>query len=483
MSEEPTPDEPDRQFSLGGSGSTDPAAKARKLTHRIARELAAIGPEGWQRLDGVFALTVADEAAELVYTDGERSVRAAPPEATVRAVRELRTVSAELGDGPWLRLVLSLTKGGQLEAEYDYGDTPLPPEQLFPADAYRADLETFPRRLPTWLAAYIGNPGHQVRTPKQAAVAADRAVAAHMVRELPSLPALWARWATLAAAHVGVGSEHGPRILPSLGWFEDGNHNGATLYLLSRDRAVLSGGRSDSAELAAGYHGEAALPDLYAGAPSWVTSAVLNPRTATGLLSFCYWWQSGSWRRGESPEPAPARVALPEVWEEDSVVQQVVDLVREAGDPRPEDEIRDAAETVLGSAEVGLVTRETVLPLFADSERFDIDAAYAQFDAAGVATVLLTPLPKDDAIALVRDYILERGLETPGYPVSGLVASRVAVGWMVHVPAPEGQVMLGRAIFYVADDGVLERSSSSMPPSVYAAGFEQRFQWRLGRVG
>ncbi|MFQ6395309.1 hypothetical protein ACLMAJ_17800 [Nocardia sp. KC 131] len=483
MSEKPTQDEPDRQFSLGSTGSTDPAEKARKLTHRIARELAAIGPEGWQRLDGVFALTVADEAAELIYTDGERSVRAAPPEATVHAVRELRALSAHSGDGPWLRLVLSLTKQGQLEAEYDYGDSPLPPERLFPADAYRADLEAFPRRLPTWLAAYVDNTGHQVRTPEQAARAAVRAVAARPAHALPPLPALWARWASLAAAHVAVGSERGPRILPSLGWYEDGNHNGATLYLLSRDRAVLSGGRLNSAELAAGYHGEAAVPDLYAGAPSWVTSAVLNPRAATGMLSFCYWWQSGSWRRGESPEPAPARVALPELWDEDAVVELVVDLVLETGDPRPEDEIRDAAETVVGSAEVGLVTRETIVPLFADAERFDSDAAYAQFDAAGVATVQLTPLPEEDAIALVRDYILERGLETPGYPVSGLVASRVGVGWMVHVPAPEGQLMMGRAIFYVADDGAVERSSSSTPPSVYAAGFEQRFRWRLDRVG
>ncbi|MEU7628730.1 hypothetical protein AB0C34_01925 [Nocardia sp. NPDC049220] len=482
MSEDPTAGEPDQKFSLGGVGAADPAEKARKLSHRIARELAAIGPEGWQRLDGMFALTVADEAAELIYTDGERSVRAAPPEPTVHAVRELRALSAELGDGPWLRLVLSLTKGGRLEVEYDYGDTPFPPEQLFPAAAYRADLAAFPRRLPTWLAAHIDNTGHQVRTPKQAAVAADRAGMARSVAGLPSLRALWARWATLTAARVAAGSEHGPRILPSLGWFEDGDHNGATLYLLSGDRAVLSGGRVDSPELAAGYHGEAALPDLYAGAPSWVTSAVLNPRAATGMLSFCYWWQSGAWRRGESPEPAPAQVALPDLWNEDTVVDQVVDLVRETGAPRPADEIQDAAVTVVGSAEVGSVTREAVVALFVDAERFDIDAAYAQFDAAGLATVRSTPLLEDVAIATVRDHILERGLETPGYPVSGLVASRVGVGWMVHVPAPE-EVRLGRAIFYVADDGVLERSSSSTPPSVYAAGFEQRFRWRMGRGG
>jgi hypothetical protein len=37
---------------------------------------------------------------------------------------------------------------------------------------------------------------------------------------------------------------------------------------------------------------------------------------------------------------------------------------------------------------------------------------------------------------------------------------------------------IGRAIFYVADDGVLEHSSSSVAPAVFAGEFEQRFHAR-----
>lgn len=60
-----------------------------------------------------------------------------------------------------------------------------------------------------------------------------------------------------------------------------------------------------------------------------------------------------------------------------------------------------------------------------------LQAAFVQFDIAASAAVLLTPLPADEAVVMVRDHTLERGLETPGYPVSGLVAERISVGWIV----------------------------------------------------
>jgi hypothetical protein len=49
---------------------------------------------------------------------------------------------------------------------------------------------------------------------------------------------------------------------------------------------------------------------------------------------------------------------------------------------------------------------------------------------------------------------------------------------MVYVPPAAGEMSLGRAIFYIADDGVVERSSSSIAPSIFATGFEQRFRQR-----
>ncbi|SLJ82884.1 Uncharacterised protein [Mycobacteroides abscessus subsp. abscessus] len=52
---------------------------------------------------------------------------------------------------------------------------------------------------------------------------------------------------------------------------------------------------------------------------------------------------------------------------------------------------------------------------------------------------------------------------------------------MVYAPARE--LAVGRAVFYIADDGVLEQSSSSVAPSVFVAEFERRFQQRHGAVG
>ncbi|MBF6351436.1 hypothetical protein IU448_20825 [Nocardia flavorosea] len=451
------------------------------LIRRIAGELATGAPPGWTRLRAVFALTVAEEAAELVYTDGESAVRALPADSTVRLVRELRALMAHSAAGPWLRMVLDQTATDAPEVVYDYGDQPFPPGQLFPVEAYLADLETFPRsRLPTWLAAYLYHDGHQIRTPKQAAGSGGEN--ADTSDRLPPLPVLWARWVMLAATDAAAGGDNGARIAPSVGIYEDGERNGATLSLLSGGRAVLSGGRADCARLAAAYHGEAEFPDLYRGAPVWVTDDVMNTRAGRGLLTFCYWWQAGRWWHGDSPKPGAAEIAVPDIWAEDSVVGRVLTAVDSAAVPG-DSELRLAAETVLGAAESGLVTRDLLEALFPDPERFDVDSAFVQFDAAGLAAVLLTPLPAGDAVDVVRDYILERGLETPGYPVSGLVAERVSVGWIVQVPPPEGQVMLGRAVFYVADDGVMERSSSSVAPSAYLSGFEMRFQQRLGAVG
>ncbi|WP_459545876.1 hypothetical protein [Nocardia sp. X0981] len=475
-------DLPDVRFSLGGGTPPEnPADRTEELTRRIAAELEAGAPPGWTRLHAVFALTVAEEMAELVYTDGEQAVRALPADSTARLVRELRTLMARSAAGPWLRMVVELAAGGDPDVHYDYGDRPFPPGQLFTVEAYLADLEAFPRtRLPIWLAAYLYDDGRQIRTPKQAAAAARGG--GEVSDLLPPLPVLWARWVMLAATAAAAGGDHGARIAPSVGIYEDGDRNGATLSLLSGGRAVLSGGRADCPRLAAAYHRGGDFPDLYRGAPGWVAGEVVNPRATTGLLTFCYWWQAGRWWHGDSPKPSAGDIAVPDLWTEDAVVDRAVALIGPKDDTVAA-ELRIAAETVIGAAESGLVTRDLLEALFTDPERFDVDSAFAQFDVAGSAAVLSTPLPADEAVALVREHILERGLETPGYPVSGLVAERISVGWIVHVPPPEGQVMLGRAVFYVADDAVLERSSSSVSPAAYIPGFELRFQQRLGAVG
>ena len=88
------------------------------------------------------------------------------------------------------------------------------------------------------------------------------------------------------------------------------------------------------------------------------------------------------------------------------------------------------------------------------------------------------PLPERQAIDLVGRYLSKSGEDTSGFPVDALRADRLDGGWMVFAPVAPGEIAIGRAIFYVADDGVLERSSSSVAPSQYLPDFRRRFRNR-----
>lgn len=458
----------------------DAEEQATELAHRIASELGEAGPEGWQWLEATFSLTVAGGVAYLMYHDDSDQVSPAEPSAAVsELVRTHREISAQLGDGPWWRMVVQLENTGEVEVDYDYGDEPFPDDQLLAPDAYQADLEAFPRdRIPVWLAAYIFHDERQWRSPQDAAAQAredrEAGITSVLSREdFPPLPALWARWATIAAAFVAIGSELGPRIRPALGIFEGAARSGSTLFVLPGGRAVLSGGVWNAPELEDAYNDGDELPDLYAGAPDWVANQVLNPRASQGMLSFCYWWSHGSWHRGESPGADRFSAAVPGMWS----AQTTADIVCGVLGNDPTEQQRRAAATLVAAAEAGVVTRDTVAAVF-DQSAGNIDGAMYQLSLAGLAVTEPEPLPEDQAIALVRDYILDLGVDTTGYPLDKLVAERLEVGWMVFVPTEPGEIAIGRAIFYIADDGVIEQSSSSTAPSTYFAGFEQRFQER-----
>jgi hypothetical protein len=180
----------------------------------------------------------------------------------------------------------------------------------------------------------------------------------------------------LAAVFVATGSELGPRIMPSQGWFEGATHSGSTLSLLPGGRAVLSGGMWEAPALDAAYNDGAALPELYRGAPFWVADEVLNPRAGQGMLSFCYWWDGNGWYRGESPSPAEFARAVPGVW----TTEVVIDLIaRRLGADRPSDELRFAATALVVAAEERSVTRELITELQGQATEFDADGAYYQF--------------------------------------------------------------------------------------------------------
>ncbi|MEV0772374.1 hypothetical protein [Nocardia salmonicida] len=480
---EPESDEPDVGFTLAAQHQepADPAERARKLMHQVARDLASLAPKGWQRLDAVFALTVLAQSSIAVFSaDQQQPVEVAPPPEVVELVWEHRNLSAQLGDGPWWRLVLTLTRAGEIDVDYDYGDEPFPDEQLFAPEVYRADLEAFPRRsVPVWLSAYVAHDDKQIRAPRTAAqqARADRRNGVRATTSesgLPPLPLITARWAVLAAAFVAVGSEIGPRSLPALSWFEGARRSGSSLYLLPGGRAVLSGGVWDAPELAAAYAKGGPPTALYSGAPSWVAAQVLNHRAAGGMLSFCYWWAEGRWYQGDSPTADRIAEAVPGIWSADTVVDIVTNLLGEQATEHQ----RAGVEALVAAAEEGVVTRDNVVEVFADGDAFDADGAYFLLTMAGVIARAPDPMPREEAIAAVRAHLIDSAADIAEYPPDRLHADRISVGWMVFVPVEPGELAIGRAIYYVADDGVLQRSSSAVAPSVFVEEFAESFYER-----
>ncbi|WP_280398173.1 hypothetical protein [Nocardia carnea] len=477
----PTPDdEPDVGFTLAAAPrEQDVAERARALMHQVARELGAVAPEGWERVDAVFASTIAVDVGFAIFSDAQqRAVRWTPTPQVLALVREHRQLSARLGDGPWWRLLIGLTGSGQIEVDYDYGDEPFPEDQLFAPEIYRADLEAFPRKtLPVWLAAYLFHGDRQQRSPATAAAqaAADRSagVTAEPVEGFPALPVLAARWAVLSAAFVAVKSEWGPRLTPGVRWFEGAGRSGSTLHSLPGGRAVLSGGVWNAPELDAAYNREAPLPALFRGAPEWVAGPVLNERSSRGQLTFCYWWDGHRWYRGESPAPETVAGAVPGIWDAKTVARIVSGLILESD---PSDERLAAIETFIAAAESATLTRAALTAVFPEADGFDIDSAFHQLMLGGVTAP--EPLPEQQAIEQVGRYLTESGEDLSGYPVDTLRADRVDGGWMVFAPVAPGEIAIGRAIFYVADDGVLERSSSSVAPSQYLPDFRRRCRHR-----
>ncbi|MFI6362024.1 hypothetical protein ACIBG0_04665 [Nocardia sp. NPDC050630] len=456
------------------AGDEDLAA----LADRIVAGLREVAPPGWQRLEARFAMTVVAESTVLMVDDGVRSIRCPVPDAVLDVVRRHRQVSADADGGPWWRWLVGIDADG-VETAADYGAVPFPGEQLFAPEAYLADLERYPRdRLPVWLAAYLGRGDRRTRPPRAAAAAtrADQRAGLRAVavdNELPELAVLWARWAVLAAAFVAVGSGQGPRIGPSVGIFEGAGRSGSTLTLLPGDRAVLSGGVWDASVLDAVYNAGAAMPELFAGAPDWVADPVLNPRAATGLLSFCYWWEAGQWYRGESAPISECASALPAVWTVGTVAGVVGNLLDDQSGGTS-----GAAELLVSAAQVGAVTRQAIVQVFGDGDGTDIDGAMFQFMLADLDANHAEGIGEADALDLVRDHIRRQQYDTTGYLLSSLRADRISVGWMVRSPVPDGEIALDRAVFYVADDGIVERSTTSVPWSMFVSGFERRFRLR-----
>ncbi|MFB8281048.1 hypothetical protein [Nocardia colli] len=461
----------------------DRTDEERRSESRIRAAITALMPPGCVPLRAEFAMTIVGEAVELLAVDEYWvPVRVQPTEALLDLMRSERKRAAASDRGPWWRLVLVFGTAGEVEMIPDYGDEPFPDDQLLDPQDYVADLECYPREtVPIWLAAYIGHGDRQSRTPQVAAeqARADRQAGVLGVpseSDFPPFPVLWSRWAVLAAVHIALRSPAGPLMLPALGWFEGTRHSGSTLYALPGGRAVLSGGVWNAPELAAAYLDGQRMPALYAGAPDWVADPVLNPRATNGLLSFCYWWEAGHWYRGESAPADRLSEAVPEVWTFDATVTAVRELLaaRRAVSCA-------AVATLLAAAEIGVVTRDTVVAVLGPDSGFDIDSAMYQLSMAGATLSQPEPISRDRAVARVRHFVLSSGLPFGHRSLDQMVAERVSVGWRVFLPFEADTDDTGD-VFYVADDDVVEHSSSTVAPSAYLAEFEHRFDQRQGWV-
>jgi hypothetical protein len=448
--------------------SMEPAVDPRVLIEEIVLILAEDAPNDFTAMHAVFSLAGDQEIVDAVAnTPG--GVVAIP--VAVGALQQAWT-HRELtisGQGPWLRLLIDVDRGGMLEVRFDYGDTVIPPGHLLPGEAYLTDFERYPRAgAALWLMAYMGNEGHQMRTAAQAATGEASDVSAdawprQADEEVPPLPELWSRMAALAAICRGADSVLGPRIDAAFCVYR-GDHGGCTLARLPNGRAVLSGGAEDSVLLTAAYRGEIDFPELYRGAPRWVHNYYLDERAAAGLLSFCYWWDGRHWYRAsvaDAPEQwSPVDEidsAVPDVWSTASTADRVLAVLASIG-VDVTGEITSNAADFVHAAEAGVASQrylDRLLPGGAP-EGFDIAEALTQLDSAG--TLLYNPAPIDAELAkqLVAQYCRDNNIDTADHPTDRLEAIRVDAGWQVYSPAADGGIATDRVGFLVADDAVIE---------------------------
>ncbi|MDL9937740.1 hypothetical protein QSJ18_13385 [Gordonia sp. ABSL1-1] len=280
---------------------------------------------------------------EIAIADAEHRIRAAaqtpdgrliPIDLAVTAIQMAATHRLLTGDPvPWMWLRITQDRGGQPQITTFDGFVGAPPEHLlFPAASYLSDASMAPQTpKPLWLLAHIGNRGGQLRSATAAAAAQATPAAGAADAELPPLDLLWSRFAALAAVFAAVDAYHGPRMNAGTGIFR-GDLGGCTLSRLPGGRAVLSGGADHSPLMTAAYNSTTAHPDLYRGAPAWVSNIVLDDRVHAGMLSFCYWWSDGHWSRADIAGPDgwsaidEISPAVPGVW----TTEITAELVRTA---------------------------------------------------------------------------------------------------------------------------------------------------------
>lgn len=367
----------------------------------VARAVQVVrqnAPAGCEKLQGVFSMAGDEAVTQVIALAAERTWSIAVESAAVELIRQHRALTVG-SDGAWLRLLFESEDAADLRIGLDYGATEIPTDQLLSSEAYRRDIDRYPRlNIPLWLLAHMSNTGQQLRSAADARAGItdgdDVLVADH---QLPPLPQLWARTAAYAAVCRGSGAVSGSRTDPSFQQYF-GDTGGCLLARLPGDRAILSGGCDQSRLLSAAYRDLTAWPDLYRGAPAWLHNLYLDPRAAAGRLSFCYWWDDGHWYRAELSEvavpvgdDAPWAYTeeivgcVPAVWTRTEAAELIAKNLARIGVQPTSRNARSALELV-EACEAQTASEQHLIELFAAGvpETFDMAEALAQLDAADV---------------------------------------------------------------------------------------------------
>ncbi|WP_159080174.1 hypothetical protein [Nocardia suismassiliense] len=369
------------ELATAPAPAEDYAAEMRRSADQLAAAITDLflpaAPPQWEQLRLGFSVTVAAVSGDAVFLVDDAPVVVEIPTEARELVQALRAITVPPGERAWWQVTLVRGRTGTTSYEFGYGDVAFPVDRLLPTAAYRADLEHFPReRLPVWLAARLRvDAGAQPLPQVLNQARLDRGPATS-VRFLTA-QTVWARWATVAAAAVAIGTEWGPRITGATAVFEGTDGSGSTLHLLPRGRAVLSGGLWNAPELDAAYNDGAQLPEYYAGVPDWLDGSVVNHRAFSGQLSFCYWWDGTNWSSGQSPAPTTIGAAIPCVWTP-ATVADIVCAVLGASASRP------AVEDLLTAAESGSVTSDLAEAAFTTEDYTDVPGAWSQLALAGL---------------------------------------------------------------------------------------------------
>ncbi|OHT81190.1 hypothetical protein [Mycobacteroides saopaulense] len=465
----------------------------KALVEKVVQSIAQAAPVGWESLHGAFSFAGGQEIASVVVGTPDGAVRMPITSDVIDPIRTHRLISIT-ERGPWFRLMFDCDSSGALQVAFDYGDNEIPVELRLPPEAYLRDFEEFPRPdAPLWLLAYMGNEGQQMRTAAQARAATTAVSEARQSDdEIPSFAKLWARFGVLSALCRGSDAPVGPRADPAFQLYL-GDNGGSTLSRLPRNRGVLSGGGNHSPLLDAAYKGAITWPDLYRDSPPWVHNLYLDPRTANGLLSFCYWWDGHHWYRSSLPEAHPltqgetpwkptdeiAR-AIPGIWTAETTANLVKSILQRI-DVEPSDKNHYAPIDLVRAAEARIVSENHLSRLFPDGvpDSFDIAEALAQLDATDVLLPYYPPIDQSTAKDLVIRFCQLNQIDTANYPLDRLVADRLDIGWQVFAPVADGQIAIGRMVFLVADDGIVDQASTSAPPSEIEYIFASRFAQRV----